>query len=150
MADRNDSIDLPVSGGPPARPEPFPFHDLLGLQVLLREQGRSELRLHIDDRHLRDSGIVHGGVFAALLDAGIGLAARSLSPAASRLVTAQLSLNFVRPAVVGDELTVRGDVLHMGKSTVVARAEVRDAADRLIAAGTGTLLVLASLPGPQT
>ena len=149
MAVHDDSTDPVGSEGPAGRPEPFPLHDLLGLEVIGRESGRSELRLTVDERHLRDSGIVHGGVFATLLDAGTGLAARSLSSAAHRLVTAQLSMNFVRPAAIGDQLTVRGEVLHAGKTTVVAQAEVRDAAQRLIAAGTGTLLVLASLPGPQ-
>jgi acyl-CoA thioesterase len=120
----------------------LPFHELIDLQVVSAASGESELRLRVDDRHLRDSGIVHGGLFATLLDAGIGLAARSSSPAADRLVTAQLNLNFVRPSIVGDVLTVRGEVLHSGRSSVVARAEIRNQENRLIAAGTGTLLTL--------
>lgn len=127
----------------------LPYHDLLGLEVVTRSGGQAELRLKVDERHLRDNGIVHGGVFATLLDAGIGLAARSQSPAANRLVTAQLNLNFIRPAVVGDVLTVRGEVLNAGKTSVVARADVRSAEGKLVASGTGTLLILASLPGPS-
>ena len=132
---------------PPDLDHDLPFHDLIGLEVVQQTSGRTVLRLEVDERHLRDNGIVHGGVFATLLDAGVGLAARSLSPAANRLVTAQLNLNFTRPSVVGDVLIVNGEVLHAGQTTVVARAEVRDAADRLVAAGTGTLLVLSTLPG---
>ena len=109
---------------PPLPSEPLPFHELLGLEIVSTTSGNTELRLTVDERHLRDNAIVHGGVFGTLLDAGIGLAARSLSPAANRLVTAQLNLNFVRPAVGGDVLTVRGEVLHVGKSSVVARADV--------------------------
>jgi uncharacterized protein (TIGR00369 family) len=127
----------------------LPFHELLGLEVVTRSGGVVELRLAVEERHLRDNGIVHGGVFAALLDAGIGLAARSQSAAANRLVTAQLNMNFVRPAVVGEELSVRGEVLHAGKTSVIARAEIRSSEGKLIAAGTGTLLVLSSLPGPN-
>jgi acyl-CoA thioesterase len=122
---------------------PLPFHDLIGLEIVVASAGGSELRLVVDERHLRDAGIVHGGLFATLLDAGVGLAARSSSPAADRLVTAQLNLNFVRPSVPGDVLTVRGEVLHSGRTSVVARAEVRDASGRLMATGTGTLLTLA-------
>lgn len=124
----------------------LPYHDLLGLAVVSAAAGRSELRLTVDERHLRDSGIVHGGLFATLLDAGVGLAARSASPAADRLVTAQLNLNFVRPSVPGDVLTVRGEVLHLGRTTVVARADVRDQHDRLVATGTGTLLMMTPCP----
>ncbi|MFV0445962.1 MAG: PaaI family thioesterase, partial [Planctomycetaceae bacterium] len=123
----------------------LPYHELIGLQARNLADGRSELHLVVDERHLRDNGIVHGGLFATLLDAGIGLAARSLSPAANRLVTAQLNLNFIRPAVVGDELTVRGEVLHSGKTSVVARADVHNDTGKLVATGTGTLLVLATL-----
>ncbi len=124
----------------------FPYHELIGLEVATVANGQSVLRLVVDERHLRDSGIVHGGLFATLLDAGVGLAARTSSPAGARLVTAQLNLNFVRPCVPGDVLTVQGEVIHAGRTTVVARAEIRNQNDRLVAAGTGTLLALVPPP----
>lgn len=122
----------------------FPFHELLGLEILQQTDGESELRLVIADKHLRDSGILHGGVLATLIDAGVGLAARSRSPEGANLVTVQLNSNFLRTTQPGDVLSVRGQVLHYGRRTIVASAEVRSADGRLVATGTATLLSLLS------
>lgn len=124
----------------------MPFHEHLGLEIVADDDGRTQLRLVVDERHLRDGGIVHGGLFATLLDAGVGLAGRSASAAADRLVTAQLNLNFLRTAVAGDVLTVHGEALHVGRTTVVARAEIRNQHHQLVAAATGTLLPITPRP----
>ena len=127
---------------PPHSSGPFPLHQLLGLEVVSAEGGRSQVRLVVAERHLRDGGIAHGGVLSTLLDAAIGFAARSLVTAGPDLVTVQLSVNFLRTTVPGDVLTVSAEVQHPGRRSVVARGEIRTEGGRLIAIGTGTLLYL--------
>lgn len=124
-----------------------PFHEHVGLHVELAEGGRSRSRLAVDEHHLREGGIVHGGVLATLLDVAIGVAARSLSPNGPDLVTIQLNVHFVRATRAGEVLVASGEVLHPGRRTVVARGEIRTETGDLVATGTGTLFYL-SPPQP--
>jgi uncharacterized protein (TIGR00369 family) len=128
-------------------PHPHPFHELVGLTVELAEGGRSRTRLAVEEHHLREGGIVHGGVLATLLDVAIGVAARSLAPDGPDLVTIQLNVHFVRATRAGEVLVASGEVLHPGRRTVVARGEIRTVAGDLVALGTGTLFYLP--PPPQ-
>ena len=48
----------------PLPSEPLPFHELLGLEIVSTTPGNTELRLTVDERHLRDNAIVHGGASA--------------------------------------------------------------------------------------
>lgn len=139
---------LRMSASPPTNdaPQLHPFHEHLGLHVELAAGGRSRSRLAVDAHHLREGGIVHGGVLATLLDVAIGVAARSLAPNGPDLVTIQLNVHFVRATRAGEVLVASGEVLHPGRRTVVARGEIRTEAGDLVATGTGTLFYL---PPPQ-
>lgn len=128
----------PTIGVPP----PHPFHEHVGLRVELAEGGRSRTRLAVEEQHLREGGIVHGGVLATLLDVAIGVAARSLAPDGPDLVTIQLNVHFVRATRAGEVLIASGEVLHPGRRTVVARGEIRTSTGELVATGTGTLFYL--------
>src|SRR5690606_23377837 len=95
-----------------------------------------------DERHLRSRGIVHGGVIATLVDVALGVSAATRLPAGYDIVTAQLNMNFLKPARVGDVLTATGTVVHYGARTAVASVRVTNADDMLVATGMGTLMIL--------
>jgi len=129
----------------PAHPdaqERIPFHALLGMWPREVSGGNARVELKVEPHHLRAGTILHGGVFAALLDSAQGMAAASTAPPGHDVVTAQLGMHFLRPAVVGDTLSATAEVQHAGRRTAVTRGEVRNAEGTLLATGTATLLYL--------
>lgn len=118
----------------------FPFLHAMGIEPLEIGDGTGSLRVILEDQHLRVGAIMHGGVAASLLDTALGLASATKAPKQHDVVTAQLNLNYLRAARVGDELICRGEVVHSGRRTCVARADVRTATGELVATGTGTML----------
>ena len=126
---------------------PFGDHlvELLGIEPIDWGEGRSKLALTVDHRHLRNLPILHGGVTATLLDSALGVAANTVAPDDRLTVTAQLNINFIRPAFPGERLIATGQVQHAGRQSVVANGEVRCDNGQLVATASGTFL-FTSLP----
>ena len=120
------------------------FFHVLGAQVGDIEEGKVSLTLEVRDGLCRVGGILHGGATATLLDTLCGLAGATVVEGTSDLVTAQLNIHFVRPAVPGDVLTGHGFVEHRGKRTVVCRGEIHRPDGELLAMGTATMMILES------
>lgn len=132
----------PPSGSGPLFERRVPFLELLEIRPLSAAAGHAEFQLTVQNKHLRTLGILHGGVVATLLDTAMGYAAGTLCPDGQTLVTAQLNLNFTRPALEGETLSVVGDVIHGGSRTAVTRGEVRRPDGGLVATGTATFLYI--------
>ena len=118
----------------------FPFLHALQMEPVEIGEGTGSLRIVLEDQHLRVGAIMHGGVAAALLDTALGLAAATKAPKQHDVVTAQLNMNFIKAARIGDELIGSGEVVHSGRRTCVVRADVRTSAGELVAIGSGTML----------
>jgi uncharacterized protein (TIGR00369 family) len=118
----------------------FPFLHAIRMEPLEIGEGTGSLRIILEDQHLRVGAIMHGGVAAALLDTALGLAAATKAPKQHDVVTAQLNINYIKAARIGDELIGSGEVVHSGRRTCVARADVRTASGELVATGSGTLM----------
>ena len=90
-------------------------------------------------------GTVHGGWALTLIDSAAGCAAHSLLPAGVGYTTIETKANFSRP-ILEDTGRVRCEarVASHGRRIISAEAWVRDAAGRLLAHGTSTLMVLGS------
>lgn len=119
-----------------------PFLEHLRAQPITLEPGRARLELVIEQQHLRNLGIMHGGVLAAVLDTVMGMAASTRAAQGQFVVTVQLNVNFVRPAWLGETLVGTGIVQHAGKQTAVARGEVHTAEGALVGTGSGTFMFL--------
>ena len=120
-----------------------PFLESLRAEPVCSEKGLATWRLVVAEQHLRTHGILHGGVVATLLDTAMGRAVSTVCREDQSCVTAQLNVNFIRPAWSGETLTITGEVQHSGRQTSVARGEIRTAAGVLVATGTGTFLFVA-------
>jgi uncharacterized protein (TIGR00369 family) len=141
-----------------AGPPRLPFKDLQALQtdefngldeshrlgflerlgVRLDETGR--LLLEVRAGHLRSLGIAHGGVVATLLDSVMGMQASRSSPPDHYVVTAQLNVNFIRPAFEGETLIASSQVRHSGRMTAVAQGELSTSEGALVATSSGTFV----------
>jgi len=98
-------------------------------------------RVVVDERHRNYYGGAHGGLIATLVDT-TSFFPRPLAPAGRELATIQLSVTYVRAARVGDTLTSRADVLHLGRRTASLSIRITDQEDRLVAHGSTTLMFL--------
>ena len=126
----------------PGPTDPTTAHliQLLGIEPISWGDGQAALQLVVDDRHLRNLPILHGGVTATLLDSALGVAASSVAPEGRLTVTAQLNINFIRPAFPGECLIATGTVKHSGRQSVVASDELNCESGELVATATGTFL----------
>ena len=87
---------------------------------------------------------------ACLADNALAFAG-GLRLAAGRLVTAEMKINYVRPAT-GEALVARGRALSAGRAQAVARCEVFAVAggvERLCAAAQGTIVAAGAPPDPS-
>jgi uncharacterized protein (TIGR00369 family) len=94
---------------------------------------------------LNPLGIVHGGWALTLIDTVTGCAAHSTLPAGVGYATIETKANFSR-AITAETGSVRaeGRVVGRGRTIISCEGRIIDAAGRLLAHGTSTLMVLKS------
>lgn len=86
------------------------------------------------------NGAVNGGLLAALLDQAMGAAAFPHVADRHHVNTANLVVNYLRPARV--PLTIEVEVTKTGRTLVFLDAQVRDGEGRLTTTSTGTMMVV--------
>ncbi len=103
-------------------------------------EGRSKVTLQGRKELQNLYGILHGGAAATIVDSACGIAVGSLLEPGEICVTIDLRINYI--ANVGEGTLIgEGRVIHRGRRTGVARAEIRDEEGNLIAAGMSTHLI---------
>ena len=127
-------------------PRHGPLLDLLGMRAVSVEPGRVKVAYTVAANHLRTRGIAHGGVIATLMDTTLGLAASTKAPVGFDLVTAQLNVNFIRPAWEGERLEAFGEVQHSGRKSAVVTGKICTENGSLVAVGSATLMFV---PAPD-
>ncbi|MEU7102268.1 PaaI family thioesterase [Streptomyces longwoodensis] len=119
-----------------------PISATLGFTLEEVEAGRAVFAMEPGEEHYNPIGSVHGGVYATLLDSAAGCAVQSVLPAGTGYTSLDLTLKFLRPVTV-DTGKVRavGTVLHQGRRTALAQAELFDTTDRLLAHATSSCML---------
>lgn len=128
----------------PAESPTSPFIDLLRIQQVRAANGESELLLPLEPFHLNAWKIAHGGVTMTLLDSALALAARSVAPANTGVVTVEMKTNFMQPGQ--GCLCAFGRVLHKSSTMVYCEGEVRDNNGAFVAKALGTFKFLRERP----
>jgi uncharacterized protein (TIGR00369 family) len=113
----------------------------LGIELTEIADGQVQGRMRVDRRHLHPMGYVHGGAWVAFADTVAAWGTLRNLPEGMGFTTVELKINVLASAVEGDELTARGEPLHVGSRTQVWQVRVFRA-ERLGASFTCTQLVI--------
>ncbi len=120
-----------------------PFADHMGFDVVECTDGRAAVECDIVATHANTRGIAHGGVMSSLIDMACGAAVAYQPSVEGRgAVTVSLTVNYLRPAHVGDRVRVVGNRCGDGKRVVACRAEATNQAGVVLAMGVATLRVV--------
>jgi uncharacterized protein (TIGR00369 family) len=125
----------------------IPLVDHLGVRLLEIRDGAAIMAYAPRPEHGNSWGGVHGGILLALLDIGMGTAARSLDPACNGATTVELKANFL--AAAKGQLTTRCRAQRAGRSLIFAEGEVLDEPGALLAKGSGTFKLLYPAGGKE-
>jgi uncharacterized protein (TIGR00369 family) len=99
------------------------FSDLMGFEVAKLYQGGAILQVVTEDHHRQIHNVMHGGVIAALADTAGAIAAYTVVPRGSEVVTIELKINYLLP-VAGGQLRAEGKVLRAGRNFIVVECDV--------------------------
>lgn len=80
------------------------------------------LGLRIAEPHTNSRGMAHGGLITALADNAMGLSCGQVLGGGTRLVTVNLSADFLGPAKIGQWLQIETDVIKTGNRLCFAQA----------------------------
>jgi uncharacterized protein (TIGR00369 family) len=120
-----------------------PIGRTLGFAGFEVEHGRATFMVEPAEFHYNPIGVVHGGLALALLDSAMGCAVHSTLAAGVAYTTLEVKANFVRPLTAETGLVrCTGTVVHGGRTVATAEGRIVDAAGKLYAHGTSTLLIV--------
>jgi uncharacterized protein (TIGR00369 family) len=106
-----------------------------GLNISWKTSGNvTEASFTISKAHQGWKDLVHGGILATVLDEAMTRLAWERFGGA---VTAEMTVRYLRPAKIGDRMSVRGEVEEAKGRLIPAKAEIRDGAGQIVAEATG-------------
>jgi uncharacterized protein (TIGR00369 family) len=116
----------------------------LGISIARLEPGEVDLAMPYSRAWTQQNGFVHAGIITAGLDTACGIAAFTLMPANSDILTVEFKTNLLAPAR-GNRFVFCARVVKSGRTLTVCEAQAfaeHDGAESLIATMTGTLMAL--------
>lgn len=116
----------------------------LGISILRLEPGEVDLSMPYSVQWTQQNGFVHAGIITAGLDNACGIAAFTLMPVDTDILTVEFKTNLLAPAK-GQRFFFRAVVIKPGRALTVCEGRAfakNDGAENLIATMTGTLMAL--------
>lgn len=119
----------------------IPLLQTMGIQ--LREIGdrHAVMEVTVSDMHRNYFGGAHGGLLATLVDTA-SFFPRPLLPSGTICTTTSLNVSYIRPAALGDRLTARSELVHLGRRTASVKVEITNQEAKLVAHGIVGLMLL--------
>jgi uncharacterized protein (TIGR00369 family) len=108
------------------------FSALMGFEVEKLFEGGAVLRMTTADHHRQIHNVMHGGVIAALADTAAAIAAYTVVPRGTEVVTVELKINYLLP-VGGGKVWAEGKVLRAGRNFVVVECDITNQEGALVA-----------------
>jgi uncharacterized protein (TIGR00369 family) len=116
----------------------------LGISIARLGPGEVELAMAYSPELTQQNGFVHAGIITAGLDSACGIAAFTLMPSGSDILTVEFKTNLLAPAR-GQRFAFRAAVIKPGRTLTVCEGRAyaeQDGRETLIATMTGTLMAL--------
>lgn len=108
------------------------FINYIGLTVTEIGEGYAEGQLMIKPYHLNPAGAIHGGLLFTMMDTVGGFATKTLGILPTTLTS---NINYLRPTVGAEKITVKATVIKRGKNVSVVRVDLFNEKDVLVASG---------------
>ena len=126
------------------------YRTLLGYRTRVWQDGYAELELPIAAQHMNSIGIVHGGVYASLLDVVMGSTVSYCGvPGRTRFsTTISLTTTFLKSAKAG-LLVATGRLEGVDGRIATASGQVLDGEGTLLATGQGSFLYFPGSERPE-
>ncbi len=119
-----------------------PYFTLISMKIREIGVGYSRIEIYLAEKHLQPFGLVHGGVFATIIDSAASWALfYGIEDHDAGLTSVDLKLNYLAPVVAG-RLIAKGRQIKIGKTLGYAEAEVADQTGKIVAHGTSTIMIL--------
>jgi len=116
----------------------------LGISIARLQPGDVELAMAYSPDLTQQNGFVHAGIITAGLDSACGIAAFTLMPVGSDILTVEFKTNLLAPAR-GQRFAFRATVVKPGRTLTISEGRayaVHDGIETLVATMTGTLMAL--------
>lgn len=117
----------------------IPTLKTLGANLIYLGLGEASMKLSVGHDYTTVKNRLHGGIIATLADSTMGWAVASLGRVGS--VTTDMNLNYFSPVFEGSELISEAYVIHAGRTTVAAEANLYNTDRKLVAKARGTFYV---------
>jgi len=113
------------------------------LDIHLKEIGERHavMTVTVSEIHRNYLGGAHGGLIATLVDT-VSFFPRPLLPSGRSCTTTNLNVTYLRPAALGDTLSARAELLHVGRRMAGVSITVLNQNGKLVAHGSATLMIL--------
>jgi uncharacterized protein (TIGR00369 family) len=121
--------------------ETAPISQLIGMQVDAGEAGSATVRLPITSQLHNPMGRVHGGVYAVLADAAMGIAFGRTLDEGQDFATLDLHVHFIRAART-ELMIAKATVRQRGLKVGFCECDIIDDRQRLLATATCCCTVL--------
>jgi uncharacterized protein (TIGR00369 family) len=124
-----------------------PIGEHLGFHLREVEKGRVVITGKPGPRSFNLLSSVHGGWTAAVLDTAMALSCLSTLSEEQSFTTLDIRINYLRPITAATgEVRAEGSVIQSGRKIAYCEARLTDPAGKLLAHGTGSLLMLPRAP----
>jgi uncharacterized protein (TIGR00369 family) len=121
----------------------------LGISITRLEPGEVDLAMEYRSDLTQQHGFIHAGIITAGLDNACGIAAFTLMPAGSAILTVEFKTNLLAPAR-GERFAFRATVIKPGRTLTICEGRAyaeHDGKETLIATMSGTLMALPAREG---
>lgn len=127
-------------------PDPVPaFTRWLNGRIREASRGDVTIEHQVRPEMANPTGLLHGGMQAAMLDDAVGMMTATLGHKGF-LISIDMAIDYLGKVKVGETVLARARVVREGKTIVNAMAELLDASGQLVASARSNLLVTGHEP----